>query len=180
MSHIDESGLSEGESIELLKLLEAYDFLLEQLQASFSAGFYQLSRANYHNKDSIRGRYGSDYWDQTFKGTQFITSQGPKLARLPDSQVLEILESEDESSSEADEKDEVLRKRKEDQSPEVKKTSAKKKLPDPLLMFGGALSIPSSLRQCQSSFKGSMESVVELANCRRKIEKLVSGTQDRS
>ncbi|CAR24083.1 Vma22p [Lachancea thermotolerans CBS 6340] len=178
MSHVSKPGLSESNSVELLKQLEAYDFLLEQLQAGFSAGFYQLSRANYHNKDTIRGRYGSDYWDQTFKGTQFITAQGPKLARLPESQVLEILESEDESSSESDEKDEVLRKRKEGQSSERKKAGLKKRLPDPLLMFGGALSIPSSLRQCQSSFKGSIESVIELANCRRRIEELISNTQD--
>lgn len=156
--------------------------MLEQLQAGLSAGFNHLSRANYHNKDSIRGRYGRDYWDNTFTGTQFISVLENELARMPDNLVLEMLQSEDDLQDDEVQKqekdDKTLRKRNTHQDKNTTETNPTKKLVDPITMFGGVLSIPSSLRQSQSSFKGSIEVIVKLVNCRRRLNSLISNVDE--
>ncbi|SCV03863.1 LANO_0G06722g1_1 [Lachancea nothofagi CBS 11611] len=168
--------LNEEHAIELLELLARYDYLLEQLEATFSSGFNHLSRANYHNKDSIRGRYGSDYWDQTFKGSQFVTSSESGLALMgkePLANYLESFKEKDEDvelESKNGAQEDTLRKRKDQMISKKKDAKTLERLSDPIFMFGGALSVPSSLRQCQSSFKGSLGLIIELVNCRRKID----------
>lgn len=151
--------LEEKECLELLKLLSRYDLLLEQLQKSMSEGFSQLGRANYHNKDSLRGRYGRDYWDESYEG-QLIVQAGKelsvKLRTEPTQEPLENVSS--------------LRRRGEKARPDKTVSNAR----NPISMFGGALSIPSSLRQSQSNFKSSIPLIVELINCRRRIERLIT------
>lgn len=63
--------------LELLKKLSHYDYLLEQLQQNFNDGFSNLNKANFYNKDSLRGKYGQDYYDLNYEGqlTVVIDSQ---------------------------------------------------------------------------------------------------------
>lgn len=56
------------EHLELLKKLSQYNYLLEQLEQNFTSGFSNLTKANFHNKDSLRGKYGQDYYDLTYEG----------------------------------------------------------------------------------------------------------------
>ncbi|SCU98162.1 LADA_0H10990g1_1 [Lachancea dasiensis] len=168
--------LSEDKCVELLELLAHYDGLLEQFQVACGDGFFQLSRANYHNKDAIRERYGKDYWDETYRGSRFVSIEGTKFT-FKDSETVEqylaqFEEVEHEGSDQAQEEKTVRRRKETKDSAGVQKTKRATKAKDPIFMFGGALSIPSSLRQCQSSFKGSTELILELVNCRKKIEAL--------
>ncbi|SCV02831.1 LAMI_0H03334g1_1 [Lachancea mirantina] len=162
--------------LKLLDLLANYDTLLEQLQTSFSEGFYQLSRANYHNKDSIRGRFGMDYWDNTFEGTQLISVSESAFNVVPfesrDDDLIENDISDDDFKTEKD----LVRRRKlrkqrqyEDGVNEGKRQIPRSHSKDPIHMFGGVLSVPTSLRQSQSSFKGSLAVIIELTNCRKQI-----------
>ncbi|CAI6473423.1 AKR_HP2_G0023590.mRNA.1.CDS.1 [Saccharomyces cerevisiae] len=59
--------------LRLIELLSNYDSTLEQLQKGFQDGYIQLSRSNYYNKDSLRGNYGEDYWDETYIGQLMAT-----------------------------------------------------------------------------------------------------------
>ena len=148
--------------IGLLKKLSEYDVLLDRLQGQMADGFYNLSRANYHNKDSLRGSYGRDYWDQTFAGTRFVRIE-------QDGVIVE------DAGAKAD-KDETqateggLHNRRKDVS---KKEAAQRRQKTPLYMFGGALSVPSSLRMCQEHFQRCLPVVVRLVNCRREIDVLL-------
>lgn len=154
--------------LKLLQKLSTYDELLEQLQVSFSDGFSHLSRANYHNKDSLRGRYGKDYWDEKFAGTQFIQVHGSRFSKNSKGPT-------EEEEKEKDLKTSVRNRKVKDrttQKEENQNKKNKKQTNDPIYMFGGALSIPFALRQCQTSFKGSLPLILELINCRREIEEL--------
>lgn len=158
--------------LKLLQKLSIYDELLEQLQVSFSDGFSHLSRANYHNKDSLRGRYGKDYWDEKFAGTQFIKVHGSRFSKNLKGPTEE---EEEEEEKEKDLKTSVRNRKVKDcttQKEENQNRNNKKQTDDPIYMFGGALSIPFALRQCQTSFKGSLPLILELINCRREIEEL--------
>ncbi|SCU99962.1 LAME_0G06656g1_1 [Lachancea meyersii CBS 8951] len=163
----------------LLELLAHYDYLLEQLEVTFSDGFQHLSRANFHNKDSIRGRYGSDYWDEHFKGSQFISCRNSNFAAMEPERALQYLAQFESDLEDEQEEDQLGKDRKESSLTNRKEGKKSKSKPtttlyDPILMFGGVLSIPTSLRQCQSSFKGSIGLLIELVNCRRNIEQLGS------
>ena len=59
---------ADDEYVQLLAELSQYNMLLEQLQSTLAEGFINLGRANFHNKDSLRGRYGADYYDESFTG----------------------------------------------------------------------------------------------------------------
>ncbi|SCW00151.1 LAFE_0B10572g1_1 [Lachancea fermentati] len=163
--------------IELVELLAQYDSLLEQLQASFIDGFQHLSRANYSNKDALRGRYGQDYWDYTYEGTQFVSTKNNKI------DIINRVGSQVKDSSKVDEAEEVddrkLRRRKvhtEEKEPERSKKPTN--LTDPIYMFGGVLSVPFSLRQCQSCFKGSIPLLAGLVNCRKEIDLILKRLGD--
>lgn len=158
--------LQEKDHLELLRLLARYDALLEQLQKTMSEGFGQLSRANYHNKDSLRGRYGSDYWDKSYDGHLRVELNGNELhiKRQDEKKPVPKEEPQDEK---------CLRRRGGEKSKST--TNSQKK--DPIAMFGGALSTPISLRQSQSHFKGSIPLMAELINCRRRIEVIVTTSE---
>ena len=129
---------------QLVKALALYDSLLEQLQSSFQDGFHLMSRANYHNKQSLRGSYGQDYWDETYTGSRFVKIYN-------DHSIKEVKESKYDIDSEdindsnkygeklAGEK-ETLRKRKQ------REKLLEKVKEDPIYMFGGALSVPLALK----------------------------------
>ncbi|SCU96534.1 LAFA_0G06810g1_1 [Lachancea sp. 'fantastica'] len=170
--------LSEEDCTQLLELLARYDFLLEQLEVSFTDGFQNLSRANFHNKDAVRGRYGSDYWDEKFRGSQFVSFRDSNASLMESERALTYLaqfESEEDKDKEEQLKyktDNCLKNRKTiDKKPQERATSV---LRDPIQMFGGVFSIPSSLRHCQRNFKGSIGVIIELVNCRRQIKELIS------
>ncbi|CEP64560.1 Vma22p LALA0_S12e01706g [Lachancea lanzarotensis] len=168
--------LGEQDCTELLELLAHYDYLLEQLEVSFSEGFQHLSRANFHNKDAVRGRYGRDYWDERFKGSQFVSHKDSTISIMESeraSKYLAQFESDDEQEEQVEDGNgRHLKNRKTGQ--EKSDVRASKAIRDPIHMFGGVLSIPSSLRQCQRNFKGSIGLLVELVNCRRKIDNMIS------
>lgn len=157
--------LQEKDHLELLKLLARYDTLLEQLQRTMSEGFSQLGRANYHNKDSLRGRYGSDYWNNSYEGhlRAQIDENGVSIGQV---------EGREYTSKEVLEDEKFLRRRGAEKS---KRNINLQK--DPITMFGGALSTPTSLRQSQSHFKGSIPLMVELINCRRRIESIATTSE---
>ena len=159
--------LQEKDHLELLKLLARYDTLLEQLQRTMSEGFSQLGRANYHNKDSLRGRYGSDYWDESYEGHLRV--------RLGENELSIIHQEERESAPKEQLQVEKSLRRRGGEKSKSAATSRKKK--DPITMFGGALSTPLSLRHSQSHFKGSICLMVELINCRRRIELIVTTSE---
>lgn len=162
------------EHLELLKLLARYDLLLEQLQKSMREGFQNLGRANYHNKDTLRGRYGSDYWDEAYEG-QLSVERGTD-GRI--SFVKVKLDEDEKEEPIVDEKvdeklhDEAnLRKR----NREAKEKKLKKlRHRDPLTMFGGPFSIPQSLRQCQMNFKGLFPLIEELINCKTAMTEVMT------
>lgn len=161
------------EYLELLKLLAQYDLLLEQLQNSMSAGFQNLGRANYHNKDTLRGRYGSDYWDESYEGQVIVERQPDGKVNIAKVQIDEDNEEEikEEKVDEKLHSEASLRKR----NREAKEKKLKKaRHRDPITMFGGVLSIPQSLRQSQTNFKGVLPLVEEIANCRLSMFELMS------
>lgn len=163
--------------MDLLQLLSRYDFLLEQLQKSMSDGFNNLCRANYHNKDSLRGRYGMDYWDETYEG-QLITEidVGGKLNIVKRRTREEQGENDNVGTDkEGEEYERELRKRNCDSKKQKAKLA---RSDDPLRMFGGALSIPTSLRQCQTNFKGGIPLIEELTNCKRDIQRLAENYEN--
>lgn len=160
--------------LELLKLLARYDLLLEQLQKSMRDGFQNLGRANYHNKDTLRGRYGSDYWDESYEGQ--LTVEKRSDGRIEIGKVkLELDDQEDPIDDEkVDEKlhDEAQLRRRNREAQEKKLKRLRHR--DPLTMFGGVFSIPQSLRQCQTNFKGLFPVIEELVNCKVAMTELLS------
>lgn len=146
----------------LVRKLSLYDTLLEQLQTGFQNGFNQLSRANYYNKDSLRGSYGQDYWDETFVGTRFV-----KITVTHKIEELECPGSPEEDTVDEKEQSEQVRRRNE------RKKLVEKVKKDPLYMFGGSLSVPVSLRQSQSSFKSTIPVMYQLIELRDEISSLV-------
>ncbi|AQZ11175.1 VMA22 (YHR060W) [Zygosaccharomyces parabailii] len=153
--------LEEEDLLELLKLLSLYDLLLEQLQKSLSEGFSLLGRANYHNKDSLRGRYGRDYWDESYEG-QLMVKSGKELM---------ISRRMGQGGTQETPKEEKSLRRRCEKPISIENTPKPR---DPIYMFGGVLSTPTSLRQSQSHFKSSIPLMTELLNCRRRIEKLIT------
>ncbi|CDO92347.1 unnamed protein product [Kluyveromyces dobzhanskii CBS 2104] len=147
--------------------LAVYDSLLEQLQSSFQEGFHNLSRANYHNKDALRGSYGKDYWDENYTGYRYV--------RIDDEH--SVSEVEEKIAVGSDEET-IPERISESNNEKVKKRKQREKLlakvkKDPLYMFGGALSTPMSLKQCQSSFKASMSVMYHLIELRCAINNLL-------
>ena len=159
--------LQEKDHLELLKLLARYDTLLEQLQRTIGEGFSQLVRANYHNKDSLRGRYGSDYWDKSYEGHLRV--------QLGEKELSIRRQEESDSTPKEELQDEKSLRRRGGEKTESTANPRKKK--DPITMFGGALSTPMSLRQSQSHFKGSIPLMAELINCRRRIELIITTSE---
>ncbi|CCH58100.1 hypothetical protein TBLA_0A03000 [Henningerozyma blattae CBS 6284] len=102
--------------LELLKKLNDYDQSLDILQSNFKDGMYHLSRANYHNKDSLRGNYGEDYWDNTYEG-HFTVNIDSKtnhisIAKKPlPKDNNEIIDQNEEEKSALDERDQKIRNR---------------------------------------------------------------------
>ncbi|CCK68893.1 Vma22p KNAG_0B04590 [Huiozyma naganishii CBS 8797] len=152
--------------IDVLKQLSQYDYLLEQLQQNMADGFFRLSRANFHNKDSLRGRYGQDYYDHSYVG------QWTVLIHDNEHVTLEKLQLEEESSDDEVDDDDKLRERKISQTTTEKPTKKLQGTYDPILMFGGGLSAPSSLRQTQTSFKNCLPILIQLINCKNEARKL--------
>lgn len=68
-----------------------------------------------------------------------------------------------------------MTQRKKGTKPEKQKTQSHKLKQDydPILMFGGVLSVPSSLRQSQTSFKGCIPLIAQLINYKNEILTLV-------
>ncbi|EDO14918.1 hypothetical protein Kpol_1005p5 [Vanderwaltozyma polyspora DSM 70294] len=165
--------VSDESSLEVLELLSKYNGLLEQLQKGFGEGFSNLGRANYHNKDALRGRYGRDYWDETYEGELEVhISADSKTVEI----TKKIIMEEETEESDDEEKDSKLKNRskvKGKQSEEKTKKKNVKVSPDPIFMFGGRLSIPSSLRQCQSNFKSCIPLFQELINCQRELIEII-------
>ena len=155
----------------LLDQLATYDSLLEQLQRSFSDGFINLSRANYYNKDTLRGKYGMDYYDESYPGQVFVdVDKGTgKLDAVFQKNVDddELVTSHESPSSEVGMK---LRKNRNHEQDEKKQKSV---IRDPIQMFGAGLTIPTALRQSQSKFKSSLPTIIGLVNCRRQLDELV-------
>ncbi|CAI4485489.1 CNT_collapsed_G0023300.mRNA.1.CDS.1 [Saccharomyces cerevisiae] len=157
--------------LRLIELLSNYDSTLEQLQKGFQDGYIQLSRSNYYNKDSLRGNYGEDYWDETYIG-QLMATVEEKNSKV----VVEIVKRKAQDEQEKkEEEDNKLTQRKKGTKPEKQKTQSHKLKQDydPILMFGGVLSVPSSLRQSQTSFKGCIPLIAQLINYKNEILTLV-------
>ncbi|AMD19229.1 HBR328Wp [Eremothecium sinecaudum] len=153
----------------LIELLANYDMLLDKLQKHMAEGHFNLSRANYHNKDSISGTYGKDYWDNTFVGTQFATidEDGSVASRY----VQQEVDTDDAGSGNevTGDNDNELRNRNTKKSI----TKEKKRQLDPLSMFGGILSIPNSLCQSQAEFVKCIPIIVSLVNCRKQLYNII-------
>lgn len=165
----------DADYLELLRLLSRYDFLLEQLQKTMKEGFQNLGRANYHNKDTLRGRYGSDYWDESYEGQIAVETQKDgsiSIVKLALEDESEEMSAEDEKVDEKLHEEALLRKRNQAKERKLQKMRHR----EPLTMFGGIFSVPTALRQCQANFKGAIPLVEELVNCklttRRLLEKL--------
>ncbi|KOG99123.1 Vma22p [Saccharomyces eubayanus] len=160
---------SDGQHLRLLELLADYDSTLEQLQKGFQDGYIQLSRSNYYNKDSLRGNYGKDYWDETYVG-QLVAAVDESSSKL----VIDIVKrnpQEDQVADVTKEEDNTLIQRKKGTKKETEKGQSPKPVQnyDPILMFGGVLSVPSSLRQSQTSFRGCIPLMVQLINYKNEI-----------
>lgn len=150
--------------LDLLEQLNKYDMLLEQLQRTMSEGFINLGRANFHNKDSLRGRYGSDYYDESFEGLiEVRISDKNKITMYKkNDQITESKEVEDDSEEEG------LQSRKNGDKSKTK-TSKSIKIKDPINMFGAGFSIPSSLRQSQTNFRNTTALMFDLINCKNQL-----------
>lgn len=154
--------------LRLIKKLAEYDSLLEQLQSSFQDGFHHLSRANYHNKDTLRGTYGRDYWDETYTGHRYVSIDGKhRIQEIAEPEYKEDQEEEDIPEKQDTEASHKLRKRKQ------RKTLLEKAKKNPIYMFGGALSTPMSLRQSQSSFNSSFPVIYKLIELRYELNALL-------
>ena len=162
----------------LLDQLATYDSLLEQLQRSFSDGFINLSRANYYNKDTLRGKYGMDYYDESYPGQVFVNID--KGTGKFDIVFKKNIDDEDElitsheSSPSSSEVEMKLRKNRNHEEDEKRQKSV---IRDPIQMFGAGLTIPTALRQSQSKFKGSLPTIIGLVNCSRQLNELVEQTK---
>lgn len=154
--------------VDLARQLEEYDQLLEQLQASMSKGFYNLSRANFHNKDSLRGKYGMDYYDENYIG-QFQLEFDEKEGVF--SKVPIVVENNEELISEENEL--KVKSRKTNIKKREKNNDHKRKDYDPIIMFGGCLNIPSSLRQSQSTFKSCVPLFLQIINNKKRIDEIL-------
>lgn len=148
--------------LEVIELLDKYDLLLEQLECAMKDGFFNLSRSNYYNKNSLRGSYGKDYWDNTYIGQQFVRVDGTILLKRDLSEL-------DKTSEDDIEKDNQLKNRK--CSGEKKK---KPRITNPLYMFGSILSIPNTLRQSQSNFESCIPLLLEIASCKNQINQIIT------
>lgn len=148
----------------LLEQLTRYDMLLEQLQKTMSEGFINLGRANFHNKDSLRGRYGSDYYDESFEGLiEVRVSNKNKITMYKkNDQIAESKEDQEDSEEEG------LKSRKNGDKSKTK-SSKSMKIKDPINMFGAGFSIPSSLRQSQTNFKNTTTVIFDLINCKKQL-----------
>ncbi|CCC66718.1 hypothetical protein NCAS_0A01600 [Naumovozyma castellii] len=172
--------------VRLVSLLAEYDSLLEQLQSSMSDGFHNLSRANYFNKDSLRGSYGVDYWDESYIGELTVEITGstrPEVDIIRKKPILKTDDDGDDGSLEEkpDATDSTIKKRKGKNKEEKQRSTQKKKntvYRDPITMFGGGLMIPSSLRQCQSNFKGCIPLFTQLINCKIRLNELLEEIKD--
>lgn len=103
--------------LRLIELLSNYDSTLEQLQKGFQDGYIQLSRSNYYNKDSLRGNYGEDYWDETYIG-QLMATVEEKNSKV----VVEIVKRKAQDKQEKkEEEDNKLTQRKKERSQKSKK-----------------------------------------------------------
>ena len=164
---------SDNEYVQLMAELSQYNMLLEQLQSTMSEGFINLGRANFHNKDSLRGRYGADYYDESFPGL-FTVSIDKKdhfsKVAIPEASP----ESSDEQAQDEEDEEKVIRQRKE--KSEKKKSVVKRK--DPIMMFGAGFSVPSSLRECQRNFRSSTAVMFDLVNCRNDILRRIQQLKD--
>ncbi|AET38708.1 Vma22p Ecym_3210 [Eremothecium cymbalariae DBVPG len=157
---------------QLVSLLAKYDTLLDQLQQYLSMGYYNLSRANYHNKDAIRGYYGQDYWDATYPGTKLVDIKQDGTFSID--QVSNDSNDKKGASDMPTNTENVLRNRSEGilRQPEIERNLKPK---DPIYMFGGLLSVPSSLRQSQSAFQRCIPLISELVNCRKALLDCLDG-----
>ena len=153
--------------LRLIELLANYDSALEQLQKGFQDGYIQLSRSNYYNKDSLRGNYGKDYWDKNYTG-QLMAIVEEKSSKP----VFDIVKRkvQDTHENEKEQDNTLIHRKKGPKSNEQKAQIPKLKQDyDPILMFGGVLSVPSSLRQSQTSFKGCIPLIAQLINYRKEL-----------
>ncbi|KAH7589163.1 uncharacterized protein GVI51_D03729 [Nakaseomyces glabratus] len=165
--------MKDHDMIQLLQLLADYDALLEQLSKSMHDGFNNISRANYHNKDALRGKYGKDYWDDGYVGQVMaeVMVSGkvdivakPKPVNVPAEKV-------------KDKEAEQLRNRKQTKKiadAEITEETNRTRDYDPILMFGGGLSTPQTLRNAQSNFKGTLPIIVKLLNCKNSINAIIN------
>lgn len=174
--------MSDVKYLQLLEELNRYDYELEQLQHFFSSGFNQLSRANYHNKNSMfGGNYGSMYYDMNYEGQLYVemNDKDHKVDILHKKQ--SIVEPQN-AKEEAELKQRGLHNSEKNESTteeEQEEGTGKKKGPyDPIKMFAGGFSVPRTLRQCQSDFKSSIPLIQQLINRRNDILKLVQELED--
>ncbi|QLL33398.1 hypothetical protein HG536_0E03090 [Torulaspora globosa] len=169
----------DADYLELLRLLSRYDLLLEQLQKTMGEGFQNLGRANYHNKNALRGRYGSDYWDECYEGQIAVERQNDgsvSIVKLALADESEEMPDEDEKVDEKLHEEALLRRRNQAKQRKLQKTRHR----EPLTMFGGIFSVPTSLRQCQTSFKGAIPLVEELINCKLATKRLLDNLEERN
>ncbi|EHN02096.1 Vma22p [Saccharomyces cerevisiae x Saccharomyces kudriavzevii VIN7] len=165
------TNATDGQYLRLIELLADYDSTLEQLQKGFQDGHIHLSRSNYYNKDSLRGNYGKDYWDKTYAGQLMATVDDSNSKSVIDIVKRKVQENEE---TKKEEDSTLVQRKKGAKSEEQKPKDPKLKQDyDPILMFGGVLSVPSSLRQSQTSFRGCIPLMVQLVNYRNEILTLV-------
>lgn len=161
--------MEDKEVLELLRLLSEYDSLLEQLSKAMGDGFANISRANYYNKDTLRGKYGKDYWDEAYEGQVEAICSGDSV---------DIVKKQNREARKADNDEKKVRNRKKKNNEVSDKIidgdEVRDRKYDPILMFGG-LSIPSSLYQAQSNFKGCLPLFIQLIKCKQEILRYAKG-----
>lgn len=170
--------MSESEYLDLLEELERYDYELEQLSKGFSDGFYQLSRANYHNKDSINGgKYGSLNYDMNYEGQLYVDTKDG-VCILKKTELEQPTQKEGtQGDGDDDEDNHITNRNKEKIKPSVTEENQEKndrKGPyDPIKMFAGGFIVPRQLRLCQNNFQSSMTVIQDLINRRNKINQII-------
>lgn len=170
--------MNKSEYGRLFSLLAEYDTKLDRLKDTLSQGFYNLSKANFYNKDSITSSYGSDYWDSNFTGTEFIEIDSNGVFRRNENNMFSYHVNGKKEVEYCSDKDEGhLRNRKLKNSRSTSTSNAKSNL-DPLYMFGGGFSIPSALRESQSEFKKCIPILLDLVNCRKQLNEVLNQTQN--
>lgn len=172
--------MSDVEYLKLLEELNQYDYELEQLQQFFTNGFNQLSRANYHNKNSMfGGNYGSMYYDMNYEG-QLYVEMDDKDHKVDILHKKQPIEEPPTSKDESNLKQRGLHNsEKNETTTNVEVEKGNKKGPyDPIKMFAGGFNVPRALRQCQSDFRSSIPLIQELINRRNNILKLVQELED--